>query len=44
MDNTSGADKDSVVNFCVTREQYVVSQGDVISDPSVMPEMRAYHE
>jgi hypothetical protein len=44
MDNTSAADKDSVVNFYVAPKQYVVSQNHVIGDPSVMPEVRPYHE
>jgi hypothetical protein len=44
MDDTSAADKDSVVNFCVTAKQNVVSQDDVIGDPSIMSDVRAYHE
>jgi hypothetical protein len=42
MEDTSAADKDSVVHFCVTAKQYAVSQDDVIGDPSIMPEVRAY--
>ena len=44
MDNTSAAYKDSVVNPYVAPKQYVVSQNHVIGDPSVMPEVRPYHE
>jgi hypothetical protein len=44
MDDAPLAYKNSLVNFCVTREQYVVSQDHMVSDPSVMSEVRTYHE
>ena len=42
--NGGGALSNGVGAFCVTRDQYVVSQDHMVSDPSVMSEVRTYHE
>jgi hypothetical protein len=44
MNNASATDKDSIVNFCVAPEQYIVGQNDVICNPRVMAKMRSHHE